>query len=85
MYILNYEISLIWILLLANIGVILALILVILELRQLRKLRKSFEHLFGKHEDILEKDEKIFWKELSELKNILRLKKITHKQTEDLP
>jgi len=70
MYILDYEISLIWILLLVNIGVILTLILVLIELKQIRKLRKSFEQMFGKHEEILEKDEKIFWKELEELKKI---------------
>ena len=44
----------------ANIGVILVLILILLELREIRKLRKSFEHMFGEHEKILERDEKIF-------------------------
>ncbi len=70
MYILDYEVSLVWILILVNIGVTLALILVLIELRQLNKLRQAFERMFGKHEEILEKDEKIFWKELEELKKL---------------
>ena len=71
MYLFNYEISLVWILLLANLGIILALILVLLELKEIGKLKKSFEHMFGKHEEILERDEKIFWKELEDLKGLL--------------
>ncbi len=70
MYIFDYEVSLVWVLILVNVGVTLALILVLLELRQLRKLRKSFERMFGKHERILERDEEIFWKELRKLKNL---------------
>ncbi len=72
MYIFDYEISLIWILILVNIGVILALILILIELRQLSKLRSSFERMFGKHEKILERDEEIFWRELERLKGMLK-------------
>jgi hypothetical protein len=71
MYVFNYEVDLVLVLILANVGIILALILVLLELREMKKLRMSFEHLFGKHEEILERDEKIFWKELENLKKLL--------------
>ncbi|OYT53111.1 MAG: hypothetical protein B6U72_06925 [Candidatus Altiarchaeales archaeon ex4484_2] len=70
MYIFDYEVSLVWVLILVNVGMTLALVLVLLELRQLRKLRQSFERMFGKHEEILEKDEEIFWKELEKLKKL---------------
>jgi len=72
MYIFNYYIDLVWVLILVNIGVILALILVLMELRGMRKLRQSFERMFGKHEKILEKEEEIFWKELEGLKGVGR-------------
>ncbi|RLI90516.1 MAG: hypothetical protein DRO95_06070 [Candidatus Altiarchaeales archaeon] len=70
MYILNYEIDLVTLLVLLNIGVFLVLILVLIELRKLRKLRESFEHMFGKHEKILKKEEDIFWKELERLRKV---------------
>jgi len=70
MYIFNYYIDLVWILILVNIGVILALILVLMELRGMRKLRQSFERMFGRHEKILEREEEVFWKELEELKGV---------------
>ncbi len=60
MYIFNYEINLVWILLMANMGVILALILVLIELREVRKMRKAFEHMFGYYEELMKKDTKIF-------------------------
>ena len=71
MYIFNYEINLVWILLMANLGVILALILILIELREVRKMRKAFEHMFGQYEELMKKDTKIFWKELDELKEII--------------
>ncbi len=71
MYIFNYEVNLVWILLLANVGVILALILILLELREVRKLNKSFEHMFGHYEEVMKKDTRIFWKELQKLTDII--------------
>jgi|GEM_PF-1639899 len=70
MYIFNYEINLVWVLLMANIGVILALILILIELREVRKMKKAFEHMFGHYEELMKKDTKIFWKELEELKKL---------------
>lgn len=72
MYIFNYYVDLVWVLILVNVGVILALILVLMELRAMRKLRESFERMFGKHEKILEREEEVFWKELDELKKLTR-------------
>ncbi|RLI89049.1 MAG: hypothetical protein DRO62_02435 [Candidatus Altiarchaeales archaeon] len=72
MYIFNYYVDLVWILILVNVGVILALILVLMELRGMRKLRQSFERMFGKHEKILEREEEVFWKELDELKKLTK-------------
>ena len=72
MYIFNYYVDLVWILILVNVGVILALILVLMELRSMRKLRQSFERMFGKHEKILEREEEVFWKELDELKKLTK-------------
>jgi len=71
MYILNYEVNLVWVLLAANTAVIRALILILIELRETRKLRKAFEHMFGHYEEVMAKDTKIFWKELEELKIIV--------------
>ncbi|MBN2013948.1 MAG: hypothetical protein JW778_02095 [Candidatus Altiarchaeota archaeon] len=68
---LNIDIDLIWLLVLGNMGMILALILILIELQQVRKLRKAFEHMFGHYEELMEKDTKIFWKELEELKYII--------------
>ncbi len=57
--------NLVWILLMANIGVILALILI--ELQEVRKMRKVFEHMSGHYEELMKKDTKIFWKDLKGL------------------
>jgi len=71
MYILNYEVNLVWVLLAANTAVILALILILIELRETRKLRKAFEHMFGHYDEVMQKETKLFWKELDELKNVI--------------
>ena len=71
MIILGYEINLIWILIAANVGVILALVLILIELYQVRRLRKAFEHMFGHYDELMQKETKIFWKELEELKDIV--------------
>lgn len=74
MYVLNYDISLVWVLILLNLGVILALILVLLELREMRRFKKSLDQLFGTHERILERDENVFGREIEELKNVIMVK-----------
>ena len=63
----GFYIDLVMLLVLLNVGVILALILVLIKSRKLRKSRESFEHLFWEQEKILEKEQNVFWKELERL------------------